>query len=80
MATRAAARPGDVETDGTDSLRRRQPGDHPDQLPVTIGGNAVSVIGDSTTEGSNTGGTPGTPGTPGEPGEPGEPGTPGEPG
>src|SRR5690606_21290985 len=42
----------------------------PVSLPITLGGNAIAVIGDSTT----TGPVPGTPGGPGDPGDPGDPG------
>ncbi|MCG7418197.1 DUF320 domain-containing protein [Microbacterium sp. ACRRU] len=55
---------GDITTDGGDSLLGGNQLITPISLPITIGGNAVSVIGDSTTVGSETG-TPGTPGTPG---------------
>ncbi|WP_314147957.1 LPXTG cell wall anchor domain-containing protein, partial [uncultured Leifsonia sp.] len=48
-------------------------------LPVTVGGNAISVVGDSETTGSTAPTTPTTPGTPGTPGGPGTPGTPGAP-
>lgn len=58
----------------------------PLSVPVTLGGNAVSVIGDSETGGSTTPagpgdlGDPGDPGDPGNPSNPGDPGTPGSPG
>ncbi|KEP73170.1 hypothetical protein HR12_17795 [Microbacterium sp. SUBG005] len=49
---------GDVETDGTDSLLGGNQAIIPIAVPVTIGGNAVSVIGDSTsTDATTTGGT-----------------------
>ena len=48
-------------------------------LPVTIGGNAVSVIGDSTTGGSTTVVTPGGPGEPVDPVDPVDPAEPGDP-
>ncbi len=59
-------------------------------LPITIGGNAVSVIGDSTVINPGTPGTPGTrarleprarpePPAPRNPGTPGTPGTPARP-
>ncbi|GAA2034761.1 hypothetical protein GCM10009819_18890 [Agromyces tropicus] len=48
-------------------------------LPITIGGNAVSVIGDSTSEGATTVVIPGGPTEPGDPGDPSEPGDPGDP-
>jgi hypothetical protein len=48
-------------------------------LPITIGGDAISVIGDSTTTGSTTGVTPTEPTDPGTPTEPTDPGTPTEP-
>ncbi len=52
---------GDVETDGTDSLLGGNQAIIPIAVPVTIGGNAVSVIGDSHTEdATTTGGTTGT--------------------
>ena len=49
-------------------------------LPVTIGGNAVSVIGDSSTDGSTTIVTPVDPGDPTDPTDPTDPATPGTPG
>lgn len=51
-------------------------------LPITIAGNAISVVGNSTSVDPvvEVPGNPGDPGEPGEPGEPGDPGTPGEPG
>jgi hypothetical protein len=55
----------------------------PLSVPVTLGGNAISVIGDSETGGSTTPAGPGDPGDPGDPGNPsnpGDPGTPGSPG
>ncbi len=51
----------------------------PLSIPVTLGGNAVSVVGDSETGGSTTPGGPGNPGDPGDPGNPGNPGNPGDP-
>ncbi|WP_159500985.1 hypothetical protein [Microbacterium sp. 18062] len=55
----------------------------PVEAPVTIGGNAVSVSGDSTTDGSTTIPTtptvPTDPGTPTDPTDPGTPVTPGTP-
>ncbi|WP_230006887.1 hypothetical protein, partial [Microbacterium sp. Bi128] len=51
---------GDVSTDGTDSILGGNQGVLPISLPVTIGGNAVSGIGDSTSENATTtGGTSG---------------------
>ncbi len=44
----------------------------PLSVPVTLGGNAISVIGDSTADGPTTG-NPGNPGNPGGPGNPGDP-------
>ncbi|GGB64816.1 hypothetical protein GCM10011314_00010 [Knoellia flava] len=78
-------------TSGDDSTGGGNQVDLPVAAPVTIGGNAVSVVGDATTEGSTTPsdpttpteptdpGTPGEPTDPGTPGEPTDPGTPGEP-
>ena len=51
----------------------------PITAPITLGGNAVAVVGDATTTGPTTG-TPGNPGNPGNPGTPGNPGNPGNPG
>ncbi|QPE04593.1 hypothetical protein IT882_15985 [Microbacterium schleiferi] len=51
----------------------------PLSIPVTLGGNAVSVVGDSETGGSTTPAGPGNPGDPGNPGNPGDPGDPGNP-
>ncbi len=52
---------GDVETDGTDSILGGNQAIIPVAIPVTIGGNAVSVIGDSHTENATTtGGSTGT--------------------
>ncbi|MGL1465676.1 hypothetical protein ACSTJV_23990, partial [Vibrio parahaemolyticus] len=45
---------GDVETDGTDSLGGGNQAALPVSVPVTIGGNAVSGIGDSTSEHATT--------------------------
>ena len=65
-------------TDGSDSILGGTQGIVAVDAPVTVGGNAVSVIGDATTIGAVTG-TPGTPGEPGTPGTPGVPGSPGAP-
>ncbi|PZU36474.1 MAG: hypothetical protein DI573_13585 [Microbacterium sp.] len=95
-ATSGGAIPGSAGTDGTgpatsgaDSILGGTQLSLPLVAPVTVGGNAISVIGDSTTTEPVTGPTnPGTtdPGDPGttDPGDPGttDPGTtdPGEPG
>ncbi len=45
---------GDVETDGTDSILGGNQAIIPIAVPVTIGGNAVSGVGDSTSTGATT--------------------------
>ncbi|WP_314451803.1 chaplin family protein, partial [uncultured Microbacterium sp.] len=45
---------GDVTTDGSDSLLGGNQGIVTVDVPVTVGGNAVSVIGDSTTSDATT--------------------------
>ncbi|MFJ4036812.1 chaplin family protein, partial [Microbacterium sp. NPDC090007] len=45
---------GDVSTDGSDSILGGNQAALPVQVPVTIGGNAVSVIGDSTSKDATT--------------------------
>lgn len=74
---------GTPETTGQDGILGGTQLALPLSVPVTLGGNAVSVIGDSETGSSTTPvdpGNPGDPGTPGDPGDPGTPGTPGTPG
>ncbi|KTS58876.1 hypothetical protein NS206_12730, partial [Microbacterium testaceum] len=58
---------GDVETDGTDSIGGGNQAIIPVAVPVTVGGNAVSVIGDSHSEdATTTGNTTGTTGSTGD--------------
>ncbi|GAA4123102.1 hypothetical protein GCM10022415_27790 [Knoellia locipacati] len=68
----APATPGDV-TSGEDSVGGGNQVGLPVTAPVTIGGTAVSVVGDATTEGSTTGPGGSTPMTPTEPTVPGAP-------
>ncbi|WP_409047732.1 hypothetical protein AB2L57_17630 [Microbacterium sp. HA-8] len=87
-ATSGEAMPGSAGTDGSDpatsgadSILGGTQLSLPLVAPVTVGGNSISVIGDSTTTEPVTGpANPGTtdPGTtdPGEPGDPTIPGTP----
>lgn len=71
---------GTPETTGQDGILGGTQLALPLSVPVTLGGNAVSVIGDSETGSSTTPVDPGNPGDPGTPGDPGDPGTPGNPG
>jgi hypothetical protein len=90
-ATSGGAVPGSADPNGTgsatsghDSILSGTQLGLPLVAPVTVGGNAISVIGDSTTTGPATGPTspgttdPGDPGTtdPGDPGDPSIPATP----
>ncbi|MBM6401176.1 chaplin family protein [Phycicoccus sonneratiae] len=79
-STGSSGTDGASSTTGEDSVLGGNQVGLPVSVPVTVGGNAVSVVGDSTTEGSSTGSPPGTedPGTPGTPGDPGTPDTPGD--
>ncbi|MDZ8275378.1 hypothetical protein R2Q81_05350 [Microbacterium aquimaris] len=64
---------GDTTTGGSDSILGGTQVLLPISLPITIGGNAISVIGDSETT------SPTTPGVPGDPTEPTDPRTPTDP-
>ena len=64
-------------TSGEDSLASGTQLAAPVALPITLGGNAISVVGDST---SSTPATPVDPATPVNPATPGNPGTSGDPG
>ncbi|MAP63204.1 MAG: hypothetical protein CMH34_05555 [Microbacterium sp.] len=64
---------GDTTIGGSDSILGGTQVLLPISLPITIGGNAISVIGDSETT------SPTTPGVPGDPTEPTDPGTPTDP-
>ncbi|GAA1949729.1 LPXTG cell wall anchor domain-containing protein [Microbacterium aquimaris] len=68
---------GDSITGGSDSILGGTQVLLPIELPITIGGNAISVIGDSETTSPTT---PGTPGDPTDPTDPTDPGTPIDPG
>jgi LPXTG-motif cell wall-anchored protein len=56
--TPAATAPADADTSGEDSVLGGTEVVAPITLPVSVGDLAVSVIGDSSTTGGNTGGTP----------------------
>ena len=73
---------GDAVTGGSDSILGGTQVLLPISLPITVGGNAISVIGDSETTSPTTPGNPGEPtepGTPTDPTDPSEPGTPTDP-
>ena len=73
------ATPSMPTTSGADSTAGGTQVIAPLSLPITVGGNAISVIGDSGT-GTPTAPTgPGAPGTPAAPGTPGTPATPASP-
>ncbi|HBS73947.1 MAG TPA: hypothetical protein DEB55_06090, partial [Microbacterium sp.] len=64
---------GEAVTGGSDSILGGTQVLLPISLPITVGGNAISVIGDSETT------SPTTPGVPGDPTEPTDPRTPTDP-